>query len=107
MANFLTTLKNKSKTNTYFPRTVLKAVGDDNGGFLDNQLVASDINILKNGKISQMSSALEDTVSGPASSSANNIVTFSGTTGKTVSDSGMKVVKTTEGDDTIYTLTFA
>jgi len=49
MANYITTLKDEPKTNNLLPRTVLKAVADDNGDYLDNELVADDINALKDG----------------------------------------------------------
>lgn len=49
MSNYKTTLKEGA--NGYLPRTCLSALFDENGAYLDNQLEASDINILKNGKI--------------------------------------------------------
>ena len=60
MANYVTTLKDDSKTNGLLPRTVLKAVADDNGNYLDNQLLASDLNALKNGKIADMTQDIQD-----------------------------------------------
>ena len=54
MANYITTLKNKDNTDHYLPKTVLKAVADDNGDYLDNGLAASDINVLKNGALSSL-----------------------------------------------------
>ena len=58
MASYITTLKDNTKTNDILPRTSLKAVSDDNGNYLDSQLTASDVNALKNGKISSMDSAI-------------------------------------------------
>lgn len=55
MSNKIVTLQNTTKTEGQLPRTVLKAIFDDNGDYLDNQLVASDINALKNGAISSLS----------------------------------------------------
>ena len=50
MPSYISTLKDDDKTNNILPRTVLKAVADDNGSYLDSGLQASDINYLKNGK---------------------------------------------------------
>lgn len=55
MSNKIVTLQNTTKDEGRLPRTVLKALFDDNGDYLDSQLVASDINVLKNGKILSLS----------------------------------------------------
>ena len=49
MANIITTLKDKTKTNNLIPRTQIQAICDSNGNYLDNNLSASDINTLKGG----------------------------------------------------------
>jgi len=50
MPSYISTLKDDDKINNILPRTVLKAISDDNGSYLDSGLQASDINYLKNGK---------------------------------------------------------
>ena len=52
MATYITTLKDATNTNGLLPKTVLKAVADDNGDYLDSNLTVSDINALKGGAFS-------------------------------------------------------
>lgn len=63
MANYITTLKDEDKTNNLLPRTVLKAVADDNGNYLDSGLAASDVNALKNGKVADMDNRIAQNTS--------------------------------------------
>jgi len=56
---------------------------------------------------SSIKSSVEGAVQGPSSSVSNNIPLFSGTKGKTVTDSGITVTKTTSGADVTYTITLA
>ena len=58
MSNYITTLEDKDD-NGLLPRTVLNAISDGNGNYLDNQLTASDVNALKNGKMSDVSSKVD------------------------------------------------
>ena len=60
MATIISTLKDETKTNTIAPRTALKALFDDQGNYLDNALMASDVNALKNGKIADMAQDIQD-----------------------------------------------
>lgn len=55
MANKIVTLQNTDKTEGKLPRTVLKAIFDDNGDYLDPELTADDINALKDGAITSLS----------------------------------------------------
>ena len=57
MPNYISTLLSKTGDQIY-PRTVLKAIADDNGNYLDSGLAASDINALKNGKISNIEQSI-------------------------------------------------
>ena len=57
MANYITTLEDKDG-NGLLPNTALKAIVDENGDYLDNQLAASDVSILKGGKIAEIDSIL-------------------------------------------------
>ena len=50
MANYITTLEDNNG-NGMLPITSLKALMDENGNYLDNQLTASDVNALKNGAV--------------------------------------------------------
>ena len=58
MATYITTLKDATDTDALLPRTVLGAIADGNGDYLDDQMLASDLNALKNGKIADMSSKI-------------------------------------------------
>lgn len=49
MSNYKTTLKEND--DHYYPYTALSNLFDSDGAWIDNQLKASDLNILKNGKI--------------------------------------------------------
>ena len=57
MADYVTTIRDNDN-NHMLPRTELKAIKDANGNYLDNTLAASDVNILKNGKISSMDTTI-------------------------------------------------
>ena len=57
MANYITTLEDKNQDGI-LPRTVVKAIADKNGDYLSEDLVKSDIDALKNGKIASMDSAI-------------------------------------------------
>lgn len=59
MAMYISTLKNKETGDIEFPRTKIQALSDNDENVLDENLKASDINILKNGKIAQMVSDLD------------------------------------------------
>ena len=50
MSTYQTTLKDNNG-NELLPKTVLKAIADDNGYYLDSSLSAADINVLKNGML--------------------------------------------------------
>lgn len=62
MPSYISTLKDDDKTNNILPRTVLKAVADDNGSYLDSGLQASDINYLKNGKAQTIEQKVDNLV---------------------------------------------
>ena len=59
MANYTTTLLD-DENNGMLPRTTLDSIMDSNGNYLDNQLTASDINALKNGAMSSLSTTVND-----------------------------------------------
>lgn len=83
MATYITTLQDKDGSNGLLPKTVLKAIADDNGNYLDNQLTANDLNFLKNGGLSSFL-VTEEITSDEFNVSANS--SASGT--KTVSKTG-------------------
>ena len=62
MPSYISTLKDDDKNNNILPRTVLKAVADDNGSYLDSGLQASDINYLKNGKAQTIEQKVDNLV---------------------------------------------
>lgn len=55
MATYITTLQDKDGSNGLLPKTVLKAIADDNGNYLDSGLAASDLNALKDGAFATLS----------------------------------------------------
>lgn len=55
MATKIGTLQNTEKTEALLPRTCLKAVADKNGDYIDEDVLASDINALKDGAIEALS----------------------------------------------------
>ena len=55
MSTEIKTLQNPAKTKAYLPRTCLKAVADKNGDYISEDVLASDINALKNGALSSLS----------------------------------------------------
>ena len=57
MATKIGTLQNPEKTEALLPRTCLKAVADKNGDYISEDVLASDINALKDGAISSLSNS--------------------------------------------------
>lgn len=55
MATKIGTLQNPEKTEALLPRTCLKAVADKNGDYISEDVLASDINALKDGAIEALS----------------------------------------------------
>lgn len=64
MATRITTLKDSTNTDALLPKTVLKAVADDNGNYLDQNLTASDLNSLKNGAFNTVVTHTNDLIGG-------------------------------------------
>lgn len=58
MATKIGTIQNPEKTEALLPRTCLKAIADKNGDYISEDVLASDINALKNGKVASMDSAI-------------------------------------------------
>lgn len=65
MATKVTTLKNADKTDDLVPRTQLKGIFDKNGNYIDNDLLASDLNKLKGGVVDELVICTEDEVGVP------------------------------------------
>lgn len=58
MATKIGTLQNPDKTEALLPRTCLKAVADKNGDYISEDVLASDVNALKNGAIATLVSLI-------------------------------------------------
>lgn len=72
MSTFIKTLKDKLKTNSILPRTVLKAVADDNGNYINSSITASDVNSIPN-KLPKYTSGSSDWDTTPTENSTKAV----------------------------------
>ena len=73
MATYIKTLKDNTRENNILPRTRLKAVSDDDGNYLSDQLAASDLNQLAGKKaLTTAAQTLTDTEKSQARQNINS-----------------------------------
>ena len=61
MADYISTLLDDNETDTISPTTTIPAIRDANNNYLDNTLMAADLNAAKNGKIAALDSGKVNT----------------------------------------------
>ena len=79
MATKIGTLQNPEKTEALLPRTCLKAVADKNGDYISEDVLASDINALKDGAIESLTPTLLWTNPNPLDAFSAQEITFTNT----------------------------
>lgn len=97
MATKVTTLKNADKTEDLVARTQLKAIFDKNGDYIDNDLLASDLNKLKGGVVDELVICTEDEVGVPIPVNADLLNGHADTYFMGIEDSGTGYIRFANG----------
>ena len=102
MATKIGTLQNTEKTEALLPRNCLKAVADKNGDYISEDVLASDINALKDGKIASFMRNISTTADLDWTGRVYSSTASAGTISNLSKYIALKCVLNWQGNDTTY-----